>query len=445
MYRPQRSRKWLTGVSVIVFALACVRAKADATLLLEEPYGHFGAFTATGHAAVYMSRICADTPTVLRRCAQGETGIVISRYNRIAGYDWLAIPLVPYLYAVENPDEVPLFANPKLVAFLRNEYRKKYLKEIAPDLPDGEPPVGNWTQLVGSAYDRTLYGFTIETTAAQDDEFIRTYNSRPNNSRFNLLANNCADFAKGVINFYYPKTLHRNPIADLGITTPKEIAKLLVKFSNRHPELESSSLVVPQVPGLPRSTPVYGVSESLLKGKKYVIPILVLQPAAAGVLAVAYLGGGRFDPNQHVMVLDSGQELEPPLDSHQRREYESQLREVLYKVNPRLSTVRSEKDWTRLQATAEPKLDDDGRPVLQVRVGEDLIDVGVARGNILNNSTPPEVTEQLLAARLHTELHRSGDPRASASDIRSDWNLLRQVMPEDASQSRSVPLATLRP
>lgn len=44
-------------------------AGASATLLLEEPYGHLGFFTATGHAAVYLSGVCADTPLVLRRCA----------------------------------------------------------------------------------------------------------------------------------------------------------------------------------------------------------------------------------------------------------------------------------------------------------------------------------------------------------------------------------------
>ena len=417
----------------MVLSLWCApRANADVTLFLEEPYGHFGAFTATGHAAVYMSRVCAESPTVLRRCAAGETGAVLSRYNKVAGYDWLAIPLVPYLYAVEDQDEVPLFANPKLVAFLRNEYRRKHLEAVAPDDPTGEPPEGNWTQLAGSAYDRTLYGFTIETSAEQDDAFIREYNSRPNRSHFNLLAHNCADFAKDVINFYYPRTLHRNLMADAGITTPKEISKLLVKYSARHPELDSSSLVVPQVPGLDRSTPVHGVAESLLKSKKYVVPVAVFQPAAVGFLVLAYLGGGRFDPNQHAMILESGTGLEPPLDSIQRRAYESQLRQVLAKVDPRLTTMRSAKDWTHLEASAEPELDEDGRPALRVRVGEDLVDVGIARGNILNTSTPPAVTQQLLAARLHLELRRGGDPRASANDIRSDWKLLRQVLPQKA-------------
>ena len=67
-----------------------------------------GFFTATGHAAVYLSGVCAETPVKLRPCAPGETGIVISRYDAVGGYDWVAIPLIPYLYAVERAQEVPL-------------------------------------------------------------------------------------------------------------------------------------------------------------------------------------------------------------------------------------------------------------------------------------------------------------------------------------------------
>jgi len=193
--------------AAVLLLLACgaCQANASASLLLEEPYGRLGAFTGTGHAAVYLSRVCADSPLVLRRCAAGEIGIVLSRYNGMAGYDWVAIPLIPYLYAVETKDDVPLFADQKLVAFLRNQYRRKYLESVAPDASGGEPPEGNWTQLVGSAYDRTSYGFEIETSEQQDDALIRKFNSRPNRAQYKTLSRNCADFAREVINFYYPK------------------------------------------------------------------------------------------------------------------------------------------------------------------------------------------------------------------------------------------------
>src|SRR5215469_6238305 len=99
-------------VALVVAAPAILRAQA--TLLLEEPYSYDGTFGGTGHAAVYLSRVCAETPIVLRRCQPGESGVVISRYHGIAGHDWIAVPLIPYLYAVSKPEEIPLFADARL-------------------------------------------------------------------------------------------------------------------------------------------------------------------------------------------------------------------------------------------------------------------------------------------------------------------------------------------
>ncbi len=78
---------------------------------MEEPYGAFGRVNPTGHAAVYLSQVCAESPTKLRLCEAGENGVVISRYHRVGGYDWIAIPLIPYLYAVDEPQDAPLYAN----------------------------------------------------------------------------------------------------------------------------------------------------------------------------------------------------------------------------------------------------------------------------------------------------------------------------------------------
>src|SRR5689334_3426813 len=119
------------------FAFACLctigTARADIALLLEEPYGMFGGMNPTGHAAIYFSRICAETPVTLRDCRPGEMGVVISRYHRVGGYDWLAIPVVPYLYAVEQSNEVPSQVTSAEVAALRDSYRRAHLSAIAPD------------------------------------------------------------------------------------------------------------------------------------------------------------------------------------------------------------------------------------------------------------------------------------------------------------------------
>jgi hypothetical protein len=287
-------------------------ARASVTLLLEEPYGTFGGMNPTGHAAVYLSNVCADSPIALRRCGPGEQGVVISRYHRISGYDWIAIPLVPYLYAVDRPDQVPYSVSPEEVAALRDDYRRKNLTEVAPNADDGSTPTGDWTQLVGSAYDRTIYAFGIESTSEQDDEFIERYNTRVNDTRFNLIFHNCADFARQAIDFYYPHAIHRGFAGDMGIMTPKQAAKTLVKYSQRHRDLQFSSFVIPQISGtVPRSTRVRGVLESLVKSKRYAVPLVsvaVLHPYVGGPMAFAWLQGSHFDPRRIAELEESSSE-----------------------------------------------------------------------------------------------------------------------------------------
>lgn len=290
-------------LAIFCCAAFSASAHADAALLLEEPFGSFGAMNPTGHAAVYLNNVCADTPAHLRLCQPGEDGVVISRYHRIDGYDWLAIPLIPYLYAVDDPADVPTTATPHLERKLRDAWRREHLQPIAPDEAKHEIPGGEWIQLVGASYDRRIWGFEIRTTSAQDAALIRQFNAERNISHFNLFFNNCANFSEKVLNFYYPHSVRRNFIADVGLMTPKQAARSLLKYSRAHPELELHTFVIPQVPGsIRRSTPVDGVIESLVKSRKYVVPIAVLNPYLAGSLLAAYLGDGRFQPDPDAEV-----------------------------------------------------------------------------------------------------------------------------------------------
>src|SRR5580700_11143293 len=43
--------------------LSGVRGNASVALLVGEPYGTLGGMSPTGHAAIYMNRVCAETPT----------------------------------------------------------------------------------------------------------------------------------------------------------------------------------------------------------------------------------------------------------------------------------------------------------------------------------------------------------------------------------------------
>jgi hypothetical protein len=68
-----------------------------------------------------------------------------------------------------------------------------------------------------------------------------------------------------------------------------------VKYGKTHPEVEMSAFVIEQVNGtMPRSHGVDGVAESLVKSKKYLLPLAVLSPEVTGGVVVAYLVDGRL-------------------------------------------------------------------------------------------------------------------------------------------------------
>jgi hypothetical protein len=436
---------------IALMSISASLAHASATLLLEEPYGKLGFFTATGHAAVYLSGVCAETPVKLRACRPGESGVVISRYDGVGHFDWVAIPLIPYLYAVETPEEIPLFVDAKVVSFLRNQYRKQHLEMVAPDLPNGDAPGGNWYELVGTAYDRTSYAYEIETSPDRDADFIEAYNAGPNVSHFRTVARNCADFAKDVINFYYPKALHRSVVADIGITTPKQMAKTLSKYSSRHSELEFTRYVIPQVPGSEaRSTPVHGVVESFLKSKKYIVPSAVASPIFAGCVVAVYegTGTGRFDPARQELVYSAQRGLEPRIDEEDRRAYQIELNHIMAAEWASVGQSRVAKILSRTLNTSMPGFDADGRPMLRLTSGDETQNFGIARANLLTvESDSAKFVQELLEARLHEELRKGNPAKVSESDIERDWSLLQKSLKTTDEQlasgtARPMPAAT---
>lgn len=416
---------------LFVFCLAAIilgapaKLRSQATLLLEEPYSYDGTFGGTGHSAVYLSRVCAETPTELRLCKPAESGIVISRYHGVAGRDWIAVPLIPYLYGVDNSQDIPLYADSKLVALLRSRYLEN---------TNLSGPAAN--QLAGSAYDRTTYGFRIATRPEQDDALIRMLNAGPNNESYKLLTHNCADFAKQIINFYYPHAIHRSIIADLGTMTPKQAAKSLVHFSKRHPQMQLTTFIIPQVPGLKRSKPVHGVIESVVLAKKYVTPVLLFHPVLVGTVEMAYWAGWRFNPAKGALIfdpnsLDPNLSLQLPLTDAERRSYEHRVK--MAKMASAESQDRP--NLKKAQSAAEPRIDAAGQSFLQTRVDGQLVQLGLCRDNMLRLSAPPELVEDLVLARLQQELKPGNPARTSVLQINTDWELL-----EAARQAREASL-----
>jgi len=403
------------------------RARANVSVLLEEPYSYDGAFAGTGHTAVYLDNVCADTPVILRRCNPGEHGVVISRYARVAGYDWIAIPLIPYLYAVDNPEDIPLYADSKLEAFLRDQYRRAHLEELAPDAPGGETPKGDWYELVGSSYDRTNYGFEIESTPEQDDAFIAWMNSRPNHASYHFVSHNCADFVREVLNLYYPKSESRGNIADLFVSTPKRAAKSLVTYTKHHPDLEYTHFVIPQVPGsVRRSRPVRGVLESVFRAKKYVVALAAFHPFIVGGVVAVYVVGDRFNPARNAEVFSMSGEPEAAPTKAERRAYLKQLQIVASGKMDREDGL-SEITWKKFAEKAQPEYSADGQLGLESSEGNDVVEVGITRKDLPSVESPYQLQRGLMLARLKQSLAHSRAPRISDSELHEDWQLLEKI------------------
>lgn len=311
-------------VAFVLLSFACARCNAQAALLMEEPYGFFGALNPTGHTAVYFEHVCAQTPVKLCRCHPGEIGAVIARYQGMAGYDWVAIPLIPYLYSVEDASEVPDRVDGEIVRRFRERYHEAHLLSLGRNLPEGGLMRGGWKELVGVAYERRIFAFRFDTTEQQDDAFIERMNSTENRTHFQLLFSNCADFARVVLNEYFPRTFRRSFFPDAGMTTPKQITYKLVRYARKHPETQLTVFEIPQIPGYRRmSRHNKGISESLIT-TAYAIPIAIVNPYLAGGLFVDYLVRGRYhlipshpelvDPD-HVYALTSSMAPEQNPDS----------------------------------------------------------------------------------------------------------------------------------
>jgi hypothetical protein len=275
--------------------------RADVTLLIEEPINFLGHVSSTGHAALLVDGLCSDDHIHMRFCREGENGAVISRYKGIDGYDWLAMPPGPYLFAVDSADEVPATASIAEVNRLRRNYRANHPRSFAYD-----PPDDGWVQLLGASYRREMICIRVHTAAAQDVRLMKWLNGRIDRTHFNFFFNNCADFTRQMLNVLFPGAIHRNLIFDLGMTTPKQLESSLHHYAMRHPELGFELFELPQVPGnIPRSGRLYGVTESFVKSKPYLLPVAIVNPIGIGSMAALGISDHRYTGKANARIGDN--------------------------------------------------------------------------------------------------------------------------------------------
>ena len=226
-------------------------------------------------------------------------GVVLARLNAIQPLDWIASPVMAFLYGVDDPEQVLPYATAADVEALQQDYRQRHLLSLFPDDVEKTKASDEWWETVGAAYIRRIWGYRIATTREQDKRFVEHMNDMANLHTYHLHRVNCADFVADAVNFYYPGTVRENKVPDFHLMTPKQVAHSVERYGQMHPEAGLQVFEIPQIPGtLRRSRPLRGAADMLLKTKRYLFTLLVIQPEAVAAMWLMYLDGGRWQIGQ---------------------------------------------------------------------------------------------------------------------------------------------------
>jgi hypothetical protein len=229
----------------------------------------------------------------------------------VGGTDWTVSPILQFLYGADRPQDILPFATSENVLARRELYRNRYLLALVP--VDTARHKEDWWGSAGMAYNRRFWGYRLDTTPQQDAEFIAHMNALPNKALFRSSDNNCADFAAQMVNLYFPGAVLSNKVADFGFMTPKQVARSVAAYGEKHPESHFRVFEVPQVPGsVRRSRPVFGCAEAGLKIKRHVFILSIVQPEALIYLGIVYHHNGRWKIGQNAQLLTPSDLTHPP-------------------------------------------------------------------------------------------------------------------------------------
>ncbi len=454
----------LTIFLTILFVPAI--SQADVSMLVLESVGVAGVFTGSGHTAVHLSNICADGPVKLRLCDRGEAGVVISSYPRFSDQitqEWMAVPFIPYLYGVDDPSQIPIYANGEIRRLLRESYRKQHLRSHVPDNSDGTAPGGSWQKMLTMALNRDIYSFTVKTTTEEDEKFLRQFNAKKWESKFNVFSRNCADFTRKVMNMYFSGATRRDVINDFGITTPKALARSFTRYASSRPNRMFHITKYPQVVGpIWRSEDNKNFTQKAITSRKYIVPSLVFYPPVAGVMAGAYFLTGRYSiPNTHKKFISAETarlNLEEKRLKAAKANRRAELKEIrLRKERERLMHLGNKQIWNAYEArfrdvlegalaqgifqdkgevktflrdlehASTPEFDRDGFLMLRVKYYGSERTFGITRQNILAAGSDRELAYKLMIAKIYSELNAKSKNRESLQDFLTHWDLMDRL------------------
>ena len=449
------------GSLAVLILTVCSTVKADLALLLHESTGKgVSSYTSAGHSAVYLSNVCMATPVRMRLCEAGEEGSVVANYTSLGEnqpYEWNVAPLSYYLYGVARAEDAPLYATKELRALLQENYRKKFLEDVCPAETCGAATTeAHWRDMVGSTFDRDIYAFRVKTTREQDQQIVDEFNAMPNVNRYNGFTRNCADFARLVVNRYFPGAARPDHLNDFGMTSPKAISKSFAHYGRAHPELDYSVEKISQLPGpIRRSMDCRKGTEVGFRAKRWFLPLAWMMPHELAFFAGSYFLTGRFNPEHEyednpapeVAELEAKKavaaeaekaRLNESIQAEREsrvgsariwRDYKGRFAPIVAQAiqdgvfRDRAELQRYLKD---LEKIGRPELDESGAPRLVTDSGA----VGLTRRTILSRESDRGLAYKLMLARVHAELAAPWKNREALPEFESDWEILTRLRGE---------------
>lgn len=443
-----------------VVLLSCF-ARADIGLMLGESTGAgMSRWTSAGHSAVYLSRVCPDGPVHLRLCADGEQGSVLTNYvnfNEDKPYEWNIVPLSIFLYGVDDPANRPLVASPEIRAALQERYRLLHLASICPAAMCTEAKA-NWRDAVAATFVRDEYMFVATTSLQQDRAFIEKFNRLPNVDHYNGFTRNCADFARLIVNFYFPGAARPDHINDFGMTSPKAISKSFTHYAVKHPALNFRVVRFSQIPGsYRRSSDARKGTEVAFTSKKWFFPML-LRSNELMLFTASYMLTGRFNPERELrrrpteaVTADLNEATQASsngapgvsaklkvLAKHERektlgtldqwRKYDDavgEFREESATHGLELENVKS--FASEMDVHGDVQIDLSGAIWIEFREGDETRHVGVSASNVNAAGSDGELAYTMLLARAQAVLSNAAKNREMLPEFEASWQLLQDA------------------
>ena len=473
--RTAATRLFSCAFVFLLVCLACSRAYGDVGVVLNDSLDTSVArITGSGHSAVYLSRICPDSPVRLRLCRPGERGSVISNYTTLGEdqpFEWNVVPLSVYLYGVEDPRYRPIFGSQKIKRVLEERYREKYLSAYCASRSCQTSSSAEWREMVAATLSRSIYIFIVETTVQQDLDLIAEFNSLPNVNHFNGLTRNCADFTRRVINTYFPHATGPDYLNDFGITSPKAIARSFTRYALRHPDAQFRVLHFAQLPGtIKRSSEPRSGTEQLYHSKKLLVPMIIFADHELPAVAASY-ALRRFNPEHEFeehptaeatdigyqirlakaekdaslveqLKADENQERAQVVGTPQEwKEYreafhsivEEAVREEIIPDRDDLNRVLK-----RVDKAGTPLADSDGAVWMEISDRGKATRVGLSASNIFAPGSDLHLANELALARIDGVLKSSKHSRETMLEFKKDWALLQNARMRTAASFAST-------